>query len=114
MVEEFVGFAVMPHVVFTEHGEPYDSDRRQHRARRSQCKNWYNNDWFDRIVATLAFLSAKEDAILVALSGDTTIRVSTELASYVSPVSYKRTVDTERPTDIEDDYESSEDDEDTD
>jgi hypothetical protein len=105
ILEEFVGFAIMPHVVFTEDGEPYASDRRQHRARRSQCKNWFNNDWFDRIVATLSFLSEQGQTLKIPLSSATTIEVSPELKSYGSPVSYVRAIAAKRAGDITDEYE---------
>src|SRR5207253_1949771 len=82
IVEQFVGFAIMPHVVFTENGEPYASDRRQHRARRSQCKAWFNNDWFDRIMAALSFLSDERGQLEVPLASQTKTSVSTEFGSY--------------------------------
>ena len=105
IVENFVGFAIMPHVVFTEGGEPYASDRRQHRARRSQCKNWFNNDWFDRIVATLSFLAEQGQTLTIPLSSITTIQVSTQLGSYISPVTYTRTIAAKQAADIADEYE---------
>jgi hypothetical protein len=118
IVEQFVGFAIMPHVIFTENGEPYASDRRQHRARRSQCKTWFNNDWFDRIIATLSFLSDEEQTLPVRLAKNTTISISSELGAYASPVSYVRTMADANVADIEDEYETgggeSEDDEDAD
>src|SRR4029077_14746042 len=80
------------HVVFTEDGEPYESDRRQHRARRSQCKNWFNNDWLDRIIATLTFLSDEQQMLRVRVASAAEISISNELGTYESPISYVRTI----------------------
>jgi hypothetical protein len=46
------------HVAFSENGVVYDSVKKQHAFRRSQCKGWYNNDWRDRLWATIYFLTS--------------------------------------------------------
>ena len=86
----FSGFAVKPHVAFTENGTLYDSKARQHSARRSQCKSWYNDDWLDRILATMTFLadpSSKE--LLIPLSANETLAVRSLPIAFESPVSFE-------------------------
>ncbi len=86
----FFGYAIKPHVVFTENGVLYESKTKQHAARRSQCKSWYNNDWLDRIMATMSFLSGEETSVItVPLSLDSVITVSKTPLLFESPVSYQ-------------------------
>jgi hypothetical protein len=98
-------FSVLPHVVFSENGELYESSRRQHSNRRSQCKNWYNNDWRDRILATLWHLSGGNDKISMQLGSEASASFFAYPEEVSSPVSYARTLRTaiEPP---EDDFEN--------
>jgi len=86
----FAGFAVKPHVAFTENGTLYDSKARQHSARRSQCKSWYNDDWLDRILATMSFLSGQTSKeLLVPLSPSEVLGVNNLPIAFESPVSFQ-------------------------
>ena len=85
----FSGFAIKPHVAFTENGVLYESKAKQHAARRSQCKNWYNDDWLDRIVATMSFLAEDKDGLSVPLSSDTSLIISRLPLLFESPVTYQ-------------------------
>ncbi len=95
--------SILPHVAFSEDGEPYESARRQHSSRRSQCKNWYNNDWRDRILATLWHLSEGKDAISIPLASEAYASVAAFPEAVSSPVSYVRTLG--KPIEIPDDDE---------
>lgn len=58
------GMILKTHVVFTSDGKKlYGSDASQHRARRSQAKNWWNDVWRDRML-TMANVLGNEDNIL--------------------------------------------------
>jgi len=99
--ERFI--SILPDVAFSEDGELYESARRQHSSRRSQCKDWYNNDWRDRILATLWHLSEGKDAISILLASEAYASVAAYLEAVSSPVSYVRTLS--KPIEIPDDKE---------
>jgi len=88
MLHPIVGFAVYAHVVFSDDGQSlWDDKDRMHRARRQQCKDWWNPIWRDRILAFLSWLSEGELSIrLPAGSDDLLLRVEPVL--FESPVSY--------------------------
>jgi hypothetical protein len=49
------------HVLFSDDGlKLWESAAHMHRARRSQCKNWWNDDWRDRLLATMTGLADGE------------------------------------------------------
>ena len=109
LFEPFPGFALKTHVVFSEDGAtPIDSASRQHSARRSVCKNWWNPHWRDRLTALVTFLSGSTpDAILLRVGRDTAICVSAKPMQFESPVSYS-VLDTQRPDPmVEDDEEEN-------
>lgn len=85
----FSGFAIKPHVAFTENGVLYESKAKQHAARRSQCKSWYNDDWLDRIIAAMSFLADEKGVIQIPLSGQAEIVVSRIPMMFESPVTYQ-------------------------
>jgi hypothetical protein len=64
-----VGFecylSVLPHVAFSENDQLYESAKKQHACRRNQCRSWHNNDWRDRLLATLAFLSGANSELRI-------------------------------------------------
>lgn len=91
-IDRFI--SVLPHVVFSENGEPYESSKRQHTSRRSQCKSWYNNDWRDRILATLSHLSDGKDTISMQLGSEAFASFGAYPEEVSSPVSYARTLST--------------------
>jgi hypothetical protein len=82
--------AMRMHVVFSDDGKtPIDSDAKQHSARRSQCKQWWNDDWRDRLLASMAALaSCKEGPIILPLGGTFQAEISTHPLIFESPVSY--------------------------
>ena len=86
----FAGFAVKAHVAFTENAVLYDSKAKQHAARRSQCKSWYNDDWLDRILATMSFLAgANSDELVIPVSGEQHLRAKRIPLLFESPVSFR-------------------------
>jgi hypothetical protein len=100
-----VGFetfiALLPHVVFSEDGHVYESTKKQHACRRRQCRRWYNNDWRDRILATLHFVQDKRDELRIPLAPESFATFKAEPTVFESPVTYTRTVDIEEPIEHE-------------
>ena len=85
----FSGLAIKPHVAFTENGILYESKAKQHAARRSQCKSWYNDDWLDRILAVMSFLAGDgAEVITVPLSNDSVMTISRMPLFFESPITY--------------------------
>ena len=98
--------SVLPHVVFSENGQLYESSRRQHSSRRRQCKSWYNNDWRDRILATLWHLSGGKDTISMQLGSEAFASFFAYPEEVSSPVSYARTLRTVIDTPENEDFEN--------
>lgn len=101
-------FAVRAHVVFTEDGQtPIDSSARQHSARRSQCKAWWNDDWRDRMLAAVAHLGGASGRIRLPLGEDVEVVIGIRPLAFQSPVSYEPTgskIVEVLPDDAEDDW----------
>jgi hypothetical protein len=74
-----IGFTMRPHVLFSDDGKTiWDSVDRLHRARASQCKAWWNDDWRDRIAASMRFLAKQTSAISLPVGVTATLAVSAE------------------------------------
>jgi hypothetical protein len=85
----FVGFCVKPHVLFSDDGQTiWDNPRRMHRARRSQCKNWYNPEWRDRLLAAMSWLSSTNEGIALHLASGSVAKIAKVPLDFESPVSY--------------------------
>jgi hypothetical protein len=75
------------HVLFSDDGETlWKSAMRMHRARRGQCKSWWNDDWRDRLLATMAWLSNGEPALPLPLGDSVFGGLSARPIQFVSPV----------------------------
>jgi hypothetical protein len=82
-------FIIKCHVVFSDDGyTPWSDKKRMHNARRSQCKNWWNPEWRDRLLATLSWLSDENGGIRIELGRGITIRVPNLPVTFHSPVSF--------------------------
>ncbi|QUL99306.1 MAG: toll/interleukin-1 receptor domain-containing protein [Candidatus Fermentithermobacillus carboniphilus] len=89
-VAPFIGFIFKPHVVFSDDGVTvWDSKDRMHKARRRRCRHWWNPEWRDRILASLAWFSDCQDVIRIPVSEDSFIEVSTRPIQFRSQVSYR-------------------------
>lgn len=106
----FAGFAVRLHVAFSENGTLYESKARQHSARRNQCRSWYNDDWIDRLLATMSFLADEgTNDLVIPLSEEEAVAVQRFPLIFESPVSFQ--VVDEQP-ELEDEREEEEHDDD--
>jgi len=76
------------HVLFSDDGRTiWSSPDALHKARRSQCKDWWNDDWRDRLLATTAWLAGGEPAFRLPLSSaSTTVAVDVRPLEFLSPV----------------------------
>ena len=89
-------FHVSAHVLFSEDGMGiWDSKRRLHSARRRQCKSWYNDEWRDRLLASMSYLAQGTDLIDIEVGADAPIRISTTPVLFDSKVT---TDPVEKPT----------------
>jgi hypothetical protein len=80
-------FAVNPHVLFSDDGQTIWADKdRMHRVKMSQCKNWWNDDWRDRILAVMSWLTDENGEIIIPLSSVEAIRVNKLPLLFTSPV----------------------------
>jgi hypothetical protein len=110
-------FRLASHVLFSDNGQTVWTDhRRMHKARRSQCKDWHNPEWRDRLLAVVASLSQEGDTLYVPVGEEAKIAVSSESVSFASPVSFvdpptlkERLAETEEEGEEERDEEEGED-----
>lgn len=83
------GYRLASHVLFSDNGQAVWTDhRRMHRARRSQCKNWHNPEWRDRLLAVIAWLSQERNTLYIPVGEEAKIEVSTQSVGFPSPVSF--------------------------
>jgi len=81
-------FALQAHVVFTEDGiTPISSDARAHRLRRTFCKNWWQWQWRELMLAFLARLSVDGTFIRMPVGKDVCVELSVQLLRLTAPVS---------------------------
>jgi hypothetical protein len=81
--------ALKPHVVFTLDGKNViGSARSQHRARRSQCREWWNDKWRDLIFATAAWLSGGSTKVNLQIAPDSELTMDWRPVKYACTASY--------------------------
>ena len=82
-------FVFKSHVLFSDDGRNiWERTDRLHSARRSQCKNWWNADWRDRLLASVAWLAAGEANVEIPVAPTRTVRVASSPICFSSPVSF--------------------------
>lgn len=110
-----IGYTMRSHVLFSDDGvNIWESKERLHKARRSQCKDWWNDKWRDLIAASVGFLAEGTDVVKLPVGAETYIELSVQPLTLSSPISFDET-SLEAPIvdeyDEEDDVSSSEHDE---
>ncbi len=84
-----LAYGIRAQVLFSYDGkEIWDSADRLNRARMNQTKNWWNDDWRDRILATMNWLASGNPEITIELGSEASIKVSTLPLLFASNVSY--------------------------
>jgi hypothetical protein len=98
-----LAFIVKSHVLFSDDAKTiWNSANRLHRARRNQCKNWWNPVWRDRVTAAAIWLSDKDGSIRIPVANGLSIEVSRDPVRFESPVSYhdpQKEIDSALPPD---------------
>lgn len=85
----FNAYIIKPHIIFSDNGVVAWADKkRMHIARRSQCRDWWNDDWRDRILAYMRWLAGNNGAIEIKVARDDSIFVDTWPVSYQCPFSF--------------------------
>jgi hypothetical protein len=89
MTYPWFGFALRSHVLFSDDGTLiWDDQDRLHAARASQCKNWWNDAWRDRLFGTMSWLAGGADWLDVPVCGTKTIKVRATPMAFAAPISY--------------------------
>lgn len=85
-----LAFAIRSHVIFTDANGELFPVKKQHTARRSECKSWYNDVWLDRMLAAMAFLHDPDSATFISVPCGTEVgfTISTHPICFLSPVSF--------------------------
>jgi hypothetical protein len=82
-------FMVRTHVLFSEDGKTlWKSAARSQKARRNQCKNWWNDTWRDRLLAVMTWLASGEDSIRLQVGTEKPLEIDARPIEFESPVSY--------------------------
>jgi len=75
------------HVLFSDDGlHLWESPAAMHRARRTQCKGWWNDDWRDRLLASMAWLASGGATIALPLGDTVHAKVSARPVEFSSPI----------------------------
>jgi len=83
------GFWIKSHVLFSDEGRNiWTSSARLQSARRSQCSDWWNDSWRDRLLATMSWLARDAPEIAIPLGRELFARLSKFPMRFESPVSY--------------------------
>ena len=91
-------FYITSHVVFSADGKDLWLDKnKMHRARRNQCKTWYNEAWRDRLLAAIGNLSEEQPQILLPVSPNKQLVVGTSPVTFGSNVSFRVLVEKIKP-----------------
>jgi hypothetical protein len=85
-----LAYVVKSHVLFSDDAKNiWNSSNRLHRARRSQCKNWWNPVWRDRVLAVVNWLSDQNGLIRIPVANGLSLEVCRDPVRFESPVSYR-------------------------
>ena len=82
-------FLVKGHVLFSDDGLSLWTNKDQMaKARRNQCKNWWNDEWRDRMYAAMSHLADSGETVLFPLGATASFSISKQPIQFESPVSY--------------------------
>ncbi len=82
-------FALHAHVLFSHDGlNIWQSKGALQRTRRSACSDWWNDDWRDRLLVTMAWLASGNSSITIEVGTGTHLEVGCDPVRFQSPVSY--------------------------
>jgi TIR domain len=101
------------HVLFSSDGlKVWDNKEKIAKARRKQCRSWWNDEWRDRILAVMAHISNEQGEIRIPVASDVSLHVASWPEVFESTVSYGDPVDFVKEEELDDyDFEETEQDE---
>lgn len=84
-----MGFAVRSHVFFSDDAMTLWADPKRHQAARaSQCKNWWNDAWRDRLLGTMNWLAGGGATVDLPVGNGAVVAVRAGPLSFTSPTAY--------------------------
>jgi hypothetical protein len=82
-------YVIKGHVLFSDDGlRLWESKDRLAKARRNQCKNWWNDEWRDRLLAVMTHLAGQGQQVVLSLAPTVAITLCSRPELFESPVSY--------------------------
>jgi len=82
-------FLAKGHVLFSDDGfNLWTNKDLTAKARRNQCRNWWNDEWRDRMYAAIAYLAGPGEAVVFPLGAVASFSLSKQPIPFESPVSY--------------------------
>ena len=82
-------FVVKGNVLFSDNGTTiWDNKDKLAKARRNQCKNWWNDEWRDRMLAVMTYLGDEAGNITIPVGPGVNLTVHRWPTTFVSPISY--------------------------
>ena len=82
-------FVVKGNVLFSDNGTTiWDNKDKLAKARRNQCKNWWNDEWRDRMLAVMTYLGDEAGNITIPVGPGINLIVHRWPTAFVSPISY--------------------------
>jgi hypothetical protein len=99
------------HVLFSDTGTSLWADaEKAAKARRNQCKGWWNDEWRDRMLAVMSQLRGDNEFIEIPMSSDRAVTLRGYPDSFECPVSYAG--ERVKETELDDYFDDDDDDED--
>jgi hypothetical protein len=97
-------YVIKGHVLFSDDGlRIWDNKEKLAKARRNQCKNWWNDEWRDRMLAVMGHLAGeKQQQVRLSLAPGVEITLSARPELFASPVSYVDSSDIVKEEEIDD------------
>ncbi len=84
-----LGYAMKPHVLFSDDGKTiWENKSLLHRARRSQCANWWNDEWRDRLLGTVLWLSGGATILELQVGSTDVLKLRSAPLEFTSPLTY--------------------------
>src|SRR6266850_460258 len=100
---------IKTHVLFSSDGITiWNNPRRLARARRNQCKNWWNDEWRDRLMGMIAFL-AQDSMIVIPMGGDVIVTIPQAPITFESDISYLAPKEQKIPSEADEDDDEGDD-----
>ena len=88
-LEPWLVYKLVPHILFSTDGKKILDDGNVQRYRRSQGRDWWNDEWRDRTLGLMSWLAGGSSHVLIPLGPGVSVKVNTEPVSFVSPVTYE-------------------------